>query len=126
MALACLIGPLAFVVALVAVYALSTRRRDRRVQRSTRELVISPMSGLVLGAMFVGFQAILQPESRHRIVQEQREESLDDQSGHEPLGGWLLVQQLQQIRKGIEVEELVVQRSAARSRQLRETRCHPE
>jgi hypothetical protein len=102
------IGFLAFVVALVAVYALSTRRRDRRAQQRTRELVMSPLSGLVLGAMFGGFQAILQPENRHRIVEEQREESLDDQSGHELPGGRLLVQQLQQIREGTEVEELIV------------------
>lgn len=109
MTLACiLIGFVAFVTALAAVYALGTRRRDRRARQSTRELVISPLSGLVLSAMFAGFQPILQPENRHRIVEEQTEESIDDRSGHETPGGWLLVQQLQQIRKGTEVEELVV------------------
>lgn len=103
-----LIGFLGFVLALAAVCAMSTRRRNRKARRNTRELVISPLSGIVLGAMFAGFQAILQPENRHRIVEEQREESLDDLSGHEPLGGRLLAEQLQQVRKGADVEKLIV------------------
>lgn len=109
-----LIGFLAFALVLIATYALSTRRQKQRAQRNPRELVISSMSGLALGAMFAGFQAILQPETRHRIVEEQREESFQDQSGIEPEGGWLLVQQLQQIRKGTEVEQLIVRASTCR------------
>jgi hypothetical protein len=103
-----LTGFLAIIVALAALRSLSTRHRVRRARQTTRELVISPLSGLVLGALLTGFQAILQPENRHRVVEEQREESPDDQSGNEPPGGRLFVQQLQQIREGAEVEEIVV------------------
>jgi hypothetical protein len=109
MVLACILtGFLAFIVALAAVNTLRARGRVRRARRTTRELIISPLSGLVLGAVLIGFQAILQPENRHRVVEEQKEESPDDQSGDEPPGGRLFVQQLQQIRKGAEVKELVV------------------
>ena len=55
--------------------------------------------------MFLGFQAIVQPEVRHRIVEEQKEESTD---GDEPPGGRLFHQQLRQIRDGEEPEELTV------------------
>lgn len=103
-----LTGFFAFVVALAAVYTLNAKSRVRRAQRTTRELVISPLSGLVLGALLTGFQAVLQPENRHRVVEEQKEESPDDQSGNEPPGGRLFVQQLRQIREGAEVEELLV------------------
>ncbi len=103
-----LTGFLGLVLTLAALHALSARRQVRRAQRTTRELVISPLSGLVLGALLGGFQAILQPENRHRVVEEQREESLDDKSGDEPPGGRLFFQQLQQIREGAEVEELIV------------------
>jgi hypothetical protein len=99
---------LAVVLALGTVYALGHRHQRRKAQRTTRELVISPLSGLVLGAMLSGFQAIVQPESRHRIVQEQKEENLDDPTGHEPPGGRLFAQQLKRIRQGEEVEELNV------------------
>jgi hypothetical protein len=103
-----LTGFLAFIVGLAAVNILRGRRRVRKAQRNTRELVISPLSGLVLGALLTGFQAILQPENRHRVVEEQRKESPDNHSGNEPPGGRLFAQQLQQIRQGADVEELVV------------------
>lgn len=107
-----------FIAALIVVAVASTlskRSRRRRTQRSTRELIVSPLSGVVLGAMFAGFQAIVQPESRHRVVEEQKEDNLDDQSSPEPLGGRFLHQQLRQIRQGKEVEELVVRSDSSRA-----------
>jgi hypothetical protein len=113
-----LTGFFVFVVALAAFCTLSARLRVRKVRPSTRELIISPLSGLVLGAVLTGFQAIVNPESRHRIVEEQREDSPDDQSGNEPPGGLIFVQQLRQIREGAEVEKLVVRVKSVTERQL--------
>ena len=99
---------IAVLIVVAVIKTLSKRSRRRRAQRRTRELLVSPLSGLVLGAMFAGFQAIVQPESRHRIAEEQKEDSLDDLASPEPPGGRFFHQQLRQIRQGREVEELVV------------------
>jgi hypothetical protein len=72
---------------LFVVWACRWLRRQRRRRKESRELVISPMAGLALGAMFLGFQAIYQPQIRHMIVEEQKEESVNDESGAEPPGG---------------------------------------
>jgi hypothetical protein len=66
------------------------------------------MAGLVLGAMFLGFQAFYQPQVRHRIVEEQKEESIDDDSGDEPPGGRAFHEVLRRIRAGEEVDALPV------------------
>lgn len=86
-----------------AVHMLLERRRGRK---SRRELVISPMSGLVMGAMLLGLQAIVQPQARHAIIEEQKEEGLENEGGEEPPGGRLFHLQLQQIRRGEDVEAL--------------------
>jgi hypothetical protein len=83
------------------------RARKRRRQNGRRELVISSLSGLAMGAMLLGLQAIVQPEARHAIVEEQKEESVDDENG-EPLGGRLLYEQLLRVRRGEEVEVLTL------------------
>lgn len=77
------------------------RARKRRRQNGRRELVISSLSGLAMGAMLLGLQAIVQPEARHAIVEEQKEQSVDDENG-EPLGGRLLYEQLLRVRRGEE------------------------
>ena len=103
-----LIRFVAVLIVVAAVKTLSRRSRRRRAQRCTRELIVSPLSGLVLGAMFAGFESIVQPESRHRVVEEQKEDNLDDQRSPEPPGGRLFHQQLRRIRQGREVEGLLV------------------
>lgn len=68
------------------------------------------MSGVVLGAMLLGFQQFYQPQVRHLLAEEEREDALaDDDEGDEPPGGRLLHEQLRQIRAGREVESLTVQ-----------------
>lgn len=84
------------------------RERRRRTRKPAKDLVISPLSGLAMGAMLLGFQAIVQPEVRHRIVEEQKEESVDDASGAEPPGGRLLHGQLRRIRRGDEMGAVTV------------------
>jgi uncharacterized membrane protein YGL010W len=101
-------GFFALLVAWAAAYMLFQGRRGRKVRRTTRELVISPMSGLVMGAMLLGFQAIVQPEVWHRVAEEQKEEALEDESDNEPSGGMLFHRQLRQIRKGEDIEHLTV------------------
>jgi hypothetical protein len=104
---------LAAVVALTALYALRNRRRHSRAKQKPRELLISPLSGLVLGGLLNGFRAITNPQNRHRIVEEQKE---DEQSGREPRGGHIFHQQLRQIRQGAEVERLTVRSPPTDSR----------
>ena len=81
----------------------------RKAQRTTRELLVSPMSGLVAGAMLLGFQSLVQPEVRHRIVVEQKEEALEDADGNPPPGGRLFHEQLRKIRRGEDIDGLTIQ-----------------
>ncbi len=90
----------ALLVISAAAYMLCHRRRGRKAREATRELVISPMSGLVIGAMLLGLQSIVQPQVRHMVAEEQKEEAFEDENGHEPPGGMLLHLQLRQIQKG--------------------------
>ena len=83
------------------------RQRRKRARRRTGELVVSSMAGLAMGAMLLGLQEIVQPRVRHMIVEEQKETSVDDESG-EPRGGRLFHEQLRRIRSGEEVEGLTV------------------
>jgi hypothetical protein len=96
-----------------AIRAVSTRHTRHKAERSSRELSVSPLSGLVLGAMLTGFQAILQPESRPPITEEQKEEGFDRQGDCEPIGGWLLAEQLDRVRRGNGVEKLTVRASSS-------------
>jgi hypothetical protein len=83
--------------------------RRRRAQKNRGELMVSRMAGLAMGAMLLGLQAIVQPEARHMLVEEQKEKSVDDQDGGaEPLGGREFHHQLSRVRSGEEVEELTV------------------
>jgi hypothetical protein len=104
-------GALWFVV--WAALSIVRQRRRRKAQHKARELVISPMAGLAFGAMALNFQAIYQPQIRHAIVEMQKEEDGDDESGGEPPGGRLFHQQLRRIRAGDEVEELAVRVDSA-------------
>jgi hypothetical protein len=61
-----------------------------------------------MGAMMLGMQAIVQPQVRHVIAEQQKEDAPDDDSGEPPPGGRLFHQQLRRIRRGEEVEELIL------------------
>jgi hypothetical protein len=87
---------------------LRRQRRRRRAQQQSRELLISPMAGLAMGAMLLGFQAIVQPQVRHAIVEMQEEKSWDDESGEEPPGGRAFHEALRGIRAGEEINALTV------------------
>lgn len=93
-------------IVLALVWAVVHMRRQRQ-QKQHRELMISRLSGLALGSMVLGFQAIVQPQVQHMIVEEQQEDSVDDENG-QPLGGRAFYDQLRRIRSGEEVEELTV------------------
>jgi hypothetical protein len=103
-------------LAFVAAACINLLRRRRSAKRRTGELVISPLSGLAMGAMQLGLQAIVQPQAQHMIVEEQKEES--DASGMEPPGGRLFHEQLRRIRHGDEVEEVVVRLTNGESREV--------
>lgn len=94
------------------VHAVRSLIREKRKQaertKNQEELVVSPMSGLAMGAMFLGLQAIVQPEARHAIVEILEEESLDGESGGEPPGGRAFHEALRRIRRGEGVEDLTV------------------
>lgn len=108
MLFACLINAFLFLfIAWTAVYMLLYKRR-RRLQRNTRQLLISPISGLVMSTMLLGIQAILQPEVRYRITEERKEVAFEDENGKEPPGGKLFHHQLQRIREGEFSENLTV------------------
>jgi hypothetical protein len=96
------------VASLVSAAAHMARRR--RIRREhPHDLVISTRAGLALGAMFLGFQQIVQPEVRHMIAEQEKEDMDEDGNGEEePPGGRLFHQQLRRIRHGEEVEELTV------------------
>jgi hypothetical protein len=65
------------------------------------------MAGLAMSAMFLGLQEIVKPQARHMIVDEMKEESVDDENG-EPIGGRLFYEQIRRIRRGEEVGEIAV------------------
>lgn len=95
-------------VALLIWRACASMLRERRTRKEWRgELRVSPRSGLAVGAMLLGFQEIVQPQVRHMIVEELKEERADDEEG-EPLGGRLFYEQMRRIRRGEEVEEVMV------------------
>jgi len=83
------------------------QRRKKRERRASRDLVVSPLAGLAMGAMFLGLQEIVQPQARHMIVEEMKEERVDDDAA-EPLGGRLFYEQMRRIQMGEEVEEVTV------------------
>jgi hypothetical protein len=96
-----------FVVQAVRSLIRENRKRAERTQKQ-EELVVSPRSGLAMGAMFLGLQAIVQPDARHAIVEILEEKSLDDGSGEEPPGGRAFHAGLRRIRRGEEVDVLTV------------------
>jgi hypothetical protein len=100
-------GFFALLVLSAAAYILH-RRRGRKARKATRELVVSPLSGLVVGAVLLGFQAIFQPQVRHMIAEEQNEQALEDENGLELPGGALFHRQLWQIRRGEDTSDLTV------------------
>ena len=79
----------------------------RRGRRKSGGLVISPMAGLALGAMLTGLQAIVHPQVRHLIAEQQEEKSVEDE-GSEPLGGREFHAQLKRIRSGKMVDGVTV------------------
>lgn len=93
--------------AVAAVRYMVRERRKRRERRASKDLVVSPLAGLAVGAMFLGFQEIVQPQVRHMIVEEMKEEQADDEAG-EPLGGRLFYEQIRRIRRGEDVDEVTV------------------
>jgi hypothetical protein len=92
-------GSLFLFLAWAVVFTLLNKRRSRSL-RNTRQLLISRMSGLVISTMLLGIQAILQPQVRYRIAEEQKEEASKDEDGKEPPGGKLFHRQLKKIREG--------------------------
>jgi hypothetical protein len=103
-----ILAHLGIVVSLVSAARHMARRR-RIAREHPRDLVISSRAGLALGAMFLGFQQIVQPEVRHVIAELEKEDMDDEGNGEEePPGGRHFHQQLRRIRRGEEVEELIV------------------
>jgi hypothetical protein len=95
-------------VSIVAAARQMARRR-RLAREHPRDLVVSTRAGLALGAMFLGFQQIVQPEVRYVIAEQEKEDMDEEGNGEEePSGGRLFHQQLRKIRKGEEVGELTV------------------
>jgi hypothetical protein len=90
-----------------AALSMVRQRRKTKARQRTRDLVVSPLAGLAMGAMFLGLQEIVQPQARHMIVEELKEERMEDEAA-EPLGGRLFYQQMRRIRMGDEVEEVTV------------------
>lgn len=97
-------------VVLLVVQAVRSLIRERRKRaertRNQEELVVSSMAGLAMGAMFLGLQAIVNPDARHAVVEILEEKSLDDGSGEEPSGGRAFHEGLRRIRRGEEVADL--------------------
>jgi len=99
------VGVVLFVVQGVRSLIREKRKRSERT-KNQEELVVSSMAGLAMGAMFLGLQAIVNPEARHAVVEILEEKSLDDGSGEEPPGGRAFHEGLRRIRRGEEVGEL--------------------
>lgn len=103
---------LGILVSLVSAVRVMLRRR-RIAREHPHDLVVSTRAGLALGAMFLGFQQIVQPEVRHVIAEREKEDMDEEGNGEEePPGGRLFHQQLRKIRRGEEVSELTVRISA--------------
>lgn len=98
-------GVLWFVVS--ACVTMVRLRRKKKERRASLDLVVSPLAGLAMGAMFLGLQEIVQPQARHMIVEEMKEERVEDDAA-EPLGGRLFYEQMRRIWMGEEVEEVTV------------------
>lgn len=97
------------IIASIASAAAHMARRRRIAREHPHDLVISTRAGVALGAMFLGFQQIVQPEVRHVIAEQEKEDMDEDGNGEdEPPGGRSFHQQLRRIRRGEEVEELIV------------------
>ena len=75
--------------------------------KTIRSKLLTTLAGLAMGAMFLGLQEIVQPQARHMIVEEMKEERVDDDAA-EPLGGRLFYEQMRRIQMGEEVEEVTV------------------
>jgi hypothetical protein len=104
---------LGIVVSLVSAARHMIRRR-RIAREHPHDLVVSTRAGLAIGAMFLGFQQIIQPEVRHVIAEQEKEDMDEEGNGEEePPGGRLFHQQLRRIRRGEEVEELTVKISSS-------------
>jgi hypothetical protein len=102
------------IVASLVSAAASIARRRRIAREHPHDLVISTRAGLAIGAMFLGFQQIIQPEVRHVIAEQEKEDMDEEGNGEEePPGGRLFHQQLRRIRRGEEVEELTVRLNSA-------------
>ncbi len=86
---------------------LRRQRRKNKERRGKGELVVSSLSGLAMSAMLLGLQEIVQPQARHMIVEEMKEEATNDDKS-EPLGGRAFHEQLKRIRTGEEVDEMTV------------------
>jgi hypothetical protein len=97
------------IIASIASAARHMARRRRIAREHPHDLVISTRAGLALGAMFLGFQQIVQPQVRHVIAEQEKEDMDEEGNGEEePPGGRLFHQQLRKIRRGEEVDELTV------------------
>ena len=88
--------------------------RGRRVRKAKRELRVSRLSGIALGAVLLGLQAIVQPESRHNITEQQKEQDTEDGNDVEVRGDAVLRQQLRGIRDGQDESRLRVQSDQSR------------
>lgn len=106
MLLAILVNGCVFVSLIWAAVRMLRQRRESRGH--PRELIISTRAGLAMGAMMLGMQAIVQPQVRHVIAEQQKEDAPDDDSGEPPPGGRLFHQQLRRIRRGEEVDGLIL------------------
>lgn len=97
------------IVASLASAAAHMARRRRIRREHPHDLVVSTRAGLAIGAMFLGFQQIVQPEVRHMIAEQEKEDMDEEGNGEEePPGGRLFHQQLRKIRRGEEVDALTV------------------
>lgn len=111
MFLAYLLGAFcAMFIAWSTTYVLLQRHRKRRARLAMRRrhLVISPLSGIVIGAALVGFQALVQPHVRHIIAEAQEDDRIDKKSDDELPGGQLFHSHLRKIRTGEELVDLSV------------------
>ena len=90
-----------------AVVHLGRQQKKKKIRKGKGELVVSSLSGLAMGAMLLGLQEIVQPQARTMIVEEMKEEAVNDENG-EPLGGRAFHEQIKRIRAGEEVGEMTV------------------
>jgi uncharacterized membrane protein len=112
MIFALLVNACALLFVVRACVHLVRQRRKRRER--PRDLVVSTLAGMVMSAMLLGLQEIVKPQVRHMIVEEMKQESVDDEDG-EPIGGKLFHEQMRRIRSGEEVEEITVPMDAEAS-----------